>query len=184
MAPVSVRRRRVSSSRVDQMRSSVKSGAAATPMRPADALRPRQRDQQHQPAAHAGADQDLRAAGDLIEHGQRVVPPRADGAVTERATGFAVAGIVEAHKGAAGSRRQWASSAVALVPVMSDMKPPRNITPGPSAFDPAVGDRLVTGRVAAAMAVEDPAWPALATIRVLGRSRRTECRSPGCRTLP
>ena len=66
---------------------------------------------------------------DLIEYCQRIVPPRADGAVAERATGFAVAGIVEAYEGAARAAAVGLQ-AVALVPVMSDMKPPRNITPG------------------------------------------------------
>lgn len=40
--------------------------------------------------------------------------------------------IVEPQEGPPAAR-QAASSASALVPVMSDMKPPRNTTPGPGA---------------------------------------------------
>ena len=57
--------------------------------------------QQRQPAAHRGADQDLRAAAAGVEHREAVGEPAADRAVRERAAGFAVPRIIETHDGAA-----------------------------------------------------------------------------------
>ena len=56
--------------------------------------------QQHDPTAHARPDQDLRAFGQLVEHGNRVLGPAADRAQGELAARRAVAEIVEAHEGA------------------------------------------------------------------------------------
>ena len=88
------------------MRSSVKSGAAATPTRAAarsgraNATSSIIQPPMLEPTRTCGPQRDL------VEHGQRIVPPRAYGAVAERAAGFAVAGIVEAHEGTARMRRQ------------------------------------------------------------------------------
>jgi hypothetical protein len=62
-----------------------------------DALRARQRREQHDPAAHAGAHQDLRALGQRVDHGHRVVAPAADRAGGEIAAGSAMPEIVEAQ---------------------------------------------------------------------------------------
>ena len=66
-----------------------------------DSLGSGQRRQQHDPAAHARPDQDLRAFGQFVDDGDRILDPaadRADGEVTARRP---VAKIIEAHKGAA-----------------------------------------------------------------------------------
>ena len=68
---------------------------------PAHPLRPGQRDKQHDPAAHAGADQDQRARQRLVEHGERIVAPVADAAILEPAIRCAMAAIVEAQEGLA-----------------------------------------------------------------------------------
>jgi hypothetical protein len=56
---------------------------------PGDPRRPGERRQQHDPAAHGGADQDLRSLGDLIEHGDGILGPAADGASPGSAAGVA-----------------------------------------------------------------------------------------------
>ena len=47
----------------------------------------------------------MRSAAELLEHRHALLQPAPDGAVFEAATGFAVAGIVEADAGAAVFRR-------------------------------------------------------------------------------
>ena len=91
---------------------SVKSGAAAMPISAAIAIRPGERGEQRDPAAHRRADQDQRSVGQPIDHRQRVVGPAADGAVLEPAAAGAVAGIVEAQHGLAafGAERRRARS--------------------------------------------------------------------------
>ena len=66
---------------------------------PGQPLRAFQRQVQHDPAAHAGADQNLRPRGQQIQAGQGIVAPAPDGAGGEGATGLPVAQIVEAQKG-------------------------------------------------------------------------------------
>ena len=64
---------------------------------------PRQfaRQQQRHPAAHRRADHDLRPAAEPVEHRDALLEPAPDGAVGERAAGFAMAGIIEPDAGAA-----------------------------------------------------------------------------------
>ena len=66
---------------------------------PGQPLRALQRQVQHDPAAHAGADQNLRPRGQPVQAGQGIVAPAPDGAGGEGATGLPVAQIVEAQKG-------------------------------------------------------------------------------------
>ena len=80
------------------MRSSVKVGRRRHADQAGDALRPAGGGQQHDPGAHARADQDLQARGDLVENRERVVAPAADRATGKPARRDAVAGIVEAHE--------------------------------------------------------------------------------------
>jgi hypothetical protein len=92
------------------MRASVKSAAgdqheAGDAAARTGALHEFAREQQRDPAAHGGADQNLRANGEGLEHGARFLEPARHGAVLEAAAGFAVTGIVEAHDGAAGFLR-------------------------------------------------------------------------------
>jgi carboxylate-amine ligase len=61
--------------------------------------------EERQPAAHGGADQDLRAAGEGGEHRVGFLQPARDGAVLELSLGAAVTGIVEADAGVAGGFR-------------------------------------------------------------------------------
>ena len=65
------------------MLSSVKSGAAAMPTKPATRSGMRAGQQQRDPAAHRRADQHLRAFGQRVDHRQRILGPVADGAVLE-----------------------------------------------------------------------------------------------------
>ena len=134
-----------------QISASVKSGAGAMPISPATRVRPRQGGQQHDPAAHAGADQDQRPIGRVVDHRDRILSPAADRAILEPAAGGAVAGIVEAQysPGPRGAM-QNSSRNVALVPVMSDRKPRRNRIPAQSrvrsvASSPAIGNAASVG---------------------------------------
>jgi hypothetical protein len=65
------------------------------------ALGPRKRQQQHDPAAHTGADHDQRPSRDPVDYRERILGPAADRAVLEATIRAAVAGIVEAHIGPA-----------------------------------------------------------------------------------
>ena len=65
-----------------------------------NALRARQRRQQHDPAAHARADEDLRTLGQRIDDGDGVLAPAPDCALGEIAARCAMAEIVEAQIGA------------------------------------------------------------------------------------
>ena len=56
---------------------------------------------EHDPATHAGADEDLRALGQAIENGERIPGPVTDGPVLEASARLAVAAIVETHEGTA-----------------------------------------------------------------------------------
>ena len=115
---------------------SVKSGAAAISTSPARRSgRARATSSDSQPPMLEPTSTSLPVVSG-IDGRQRIVEPAADRAVLEAAGRLAVTEIVEAQEGAAGSRAAHASSATALVPVMSERKPPRNTTVGarPSVF--------------------------------------------------
>src|SRR5262249_24993731 len=57
--------------------------------------------EQHDPAAHRRADQDLRPLGQRVDDGERIIGPAPDRAVLEAAARGAMAAIVEADVGAA-----------------------------------------------------------------------------------
>ena len=69
---------RCASSSRGHNKSSVTSGAGSDTDQRMDALRPGERRQQHDPAAHARPDQDLRPFGQLVENGDCVLGPAAD----------------------------------------------------------------------------------------------------------
>ncbi len=66
-----------------------------------DVLGTRPRREQRDPGAHAGADENLRAIAQSVQHRERIVAPARDRAVAERARRGAVAEIVEAQIGVA-----------------------------------------------------------------------------------
>ena len=69
---------------------------------PADKPRAGQGGKQHDPATHAGADQDGGPANDTVEHGERIDTPVADAGIVEPAIRCPMAAIVEAQEGLAG----------------------------------------------------------------------------------
>ena len=85
--------------------------------------------QQGDVAAHAGADQHLRALGQLIEDGARLLQPAAHRAVLEPALGLAVARIVEAQAADTLLPRPLRHRA-GLDARISDLKPDRNMSEG------------------------------------------------------
>ena len=95
-----------------------------------DAIRPGKRGQEGDPAAHAGADQDLGPLGQLVDHGQGILGPAADGAGAEIAGGGAMAEIVEAQEGMPAGPAMLGQSALAFVPPMSERNPGKNTIPG------------------------------------------------------
>ena len=109
----------------------MKSGAAAMPIKPGDAVGTRKRGQESDPATHGGADKDQFARCQGVDHGERVGGPGADGAIEEVAAAGTMPGIVEAQHPDTAFRAQKAASAVALSPVMSERKPGRNTIVGP-----------------------------------------------------
>ncbi len=131
---------RCAGERRGHIRSSVASGAAAMPTSAAIARGTRQRGQQHEPAADARADEDLRP----LASARREPRPhhRASGRSSpRRRRRTRRRGRNNRSAGRPGrASRQNASSIVALVPVMSDMKPPRKTTPGLLAGRGDVGD--------------------------------------------
>ena len=66
-------------------------------------LRTRECRKQHEPSAHARADQDLPILGQLIDDRDRVLRPTADRSRCGVAARCAVSEIIEAHKGMAAS---------------------------------------------------------------------------------
>ncbi len=71
-----------------------------------DPLGPGTRRQQHHPAAHARADQDLRPLGQLVEHLKHVGAPARHRRVLESARRLAVAEMIEAQERLAALQRQ------------------------------------------------------------------------------
>ena len=57
--------------------------------------------EEHDPAAHAGADQDLRPLGQCVQRRDGILGPDADRAILEAAGGLAVPLVVEAQEGLA-----------------------------------------------------------------------------------
>ena len=110
---------------------------------PGDPPRQPPREQQGDPAAHARADQHLRALGQPHDRVLGVARPAADRAGEEVAATRRRARCSRTA-GTPGPRaRAQASRKLALVPVMSERKPPRNTTPGPG---PPCGGRRCGGR--------------------------------------
>ncbi len=66
-----------------------------------DAGWPREGDQQRDPAAHGGADENDRALGQVVDEEQRIFGPAADGALLELALARAVSRVVEPEGGVA-----------------------------------------------------------------------------------
>ncbi len=119
--------------------SSVKSGAGAISTRPASCAgryrlcqppRDLARQQQRHPAAHRGTDHDLRPAAELREHRQALLEPAADRAVGELAAGSRRGRNSRTGPQARPCSAAQASRAIALVPCMSDLKPPSQNRPG------------------------------------------------------
>ena len=81
---------------LDQVPGEVRSGRQAH--EPAHPLRPRQRHEQHDPAAHAGADQDHWTDSDLVQHCKSVGAPVADAATLEPAARRTMSAVVEAQE--------------------------------------------------------------------------------------
>ena len=88
------------------------------------------REQQREPAAHRGADQNLRPVAKSFEDGEAFLEPASDRAVGEPALGLAVPRIVETNAGAAGACSPRRPAPRALVPFMSDLNPPSQTMPG------------------------------------------------------
>ncbi len=100
MTPSRRRAVRWSSSSRAQRRSSVKSGAAATPASAWMRSGSEEGHQQHDPGAHAGPDEQQAPRDALLQHGERVVPPLADRPVDQTSGRQPVALVVEPEEGA------------------------------------------------------------------------------------
>ncbi len=113
-----------------------------------DPVRPAGGEQERDPAAHAGPDEDLRTLGQPVQRVGRVARPVADRPVLEPAGGLAVAGIVELEAGAPPRPRpgldegRLGSGAVGA-------KPPEEHDAGP------VTGRAVIGKTAAVRQAEE-----------------------------
>ena len=95
-----------------------------------DTVGPRQRRQQHDPPAHAGANHNLRTCREAVQDHDSIVTPAAWAGVLESTRRLAVPIHVEAQKSVATARCENRPKRCALVPVRSDARPCRKTTPG------------------------------------------------------
>ena len=97
-------------------------------------------EQQRNPAAHARSDDDAPARRMVSEHVEGLVQPGRDRAIGEFAARFTMTRIVEAQRRPARIASQ-ARKASALLPVMSDMKPPSQKKPQRAISSPLPSSR-------------------------------------------